>query len=333
MSKTAFATGNALTKKHWEEKLYRDSRKEAYFSRFMGGMDDPEALVHVNRKLTGDKGDKVTFGIVMRLSGQGVISGQTLEGNEESLTPYDYSIWLEQYRHAVRDDGAMSRQRAMFEISEKSKNALSVWGSEKIDSLLFTALQASPTKIIYGGSATSVATLTATDLITPAMISRIKAGARTGWNRTQTPLRPIRINGKKYFVLLVHPDVGYDLTTNSVWTQAHREASLRGMDNPIFSGALGVWNGVIIHEHENINIYTDGGAGSNVNYATCSFMGAQALVWAEGKREEAIQETFDYGNEIGHKWGVMGKAGKPVFNSKDYGSAGFYVARTKIADA
>jgi len=333
MGKTAFATDNALTKKAWEEKLYRDTMKEVYFSRFMGGMDDPDMLVHVNRKLTGDYGDKVTFGIVMRLSGQGVVSGQTLEGNEESLVSYDYSVTLEQYRHAVRDNGAMSRQRAMFNITAKSQKALQVWGAEKVDSLLFTALQASPTKIIYGGDATSVATLEATDYITPAMISKIKAGAVTGWNRTQTPLRPVRIDGKKYFVLLVHPDVGYDLKTNSVWTQAQREAAERGSSNPLFTGMLGVWDNVIVHEHENINIYTDGGAGSDVNYATCSFMGAQALVWAEGKREEAVQETFDYKNEIGHKWGVMGKAGKPTFNSNNYGSAGVYVARTKIADA
>jgi N4-gp56 family major capsid protein len=333
MGKTAFETSDALTKKHWEEKLYRDTRKEAYFSRFMGGMDDPSALVHVNRKMTGDKGDQVTFGLVKRLEGQGVEDKQRLEGNEEALNPFDYSVTLKLYRHAVRDDGALSRQRAMFSITEKSKSALQVWGAEKLDQLMFDAAQDTPTKIIYGGDATSVATLEAADLLTPERISFIKAGAKTGFNRAQTPFRPIRIDGKMYFVMLIHPDVGYDLKTNSVWTQAQREARERSSTNPIFSGMLGVWDGVVIHEHENVNIFTTGGVGANLPYATNIFMGAQALVWAEGARQEAIQKGFDYDDEIGYKWGVMGRAGKPQFDSKDYAVAGVYTTRTQVSDA
>lgn len=331
MAKTTFSTSNALTKKVFDEKLFRDTVKASYFSRFMG--DSAQALVHVKEQLTKQKGDNVTFGIRMRLAGSGVTSGQTLEGNEEKLTTYDYSLSLEQYRHAVRDNGALDRQRAMFSIDEESRAALQDWGAEKIDQLCFTAVETSPTQAFYGGSATSTATLTASDLITPALIDKCATWGKTGGGRSQTPLRPIKVNGKGYLVMVVHPDVGYDLRQDSTFAQANREAAERGKENPIFTGALGVWGGVAIHEHENCSISTTYGAGGNVAGAQCTLMGAQALVWAWGQRPSLVAKDFDFGNEHAYAWGFIARTGKPVFNSLDYGSVALYVARTNIAGA
>ena len=143
MAKTSFSTSDALTKKAWEEKLYRDAVKESFFSRFKG--ESGESIIHVKNQLTKDKGDKITFGIRYRLTGTGVTSGTILEGNEEKLSTASDSVSLEQYRHAVRDDGEMSRQRAMFDINEESKMALKDWASEKIDQLCFDAILSSPT--------------------------------------------------------------------------------------------------------------------------------------------------------------------------------------------
>lgn len=327
MAKTAFTTSNALTKKLWEEQLFRDTMKEAYFSRFMGST--AESLVHVNSKLEKSKGDRVTFGIRMRLAGSGVTSGQTLEGNEEKLVTYDYSLSLEQYRHAVRDNGQLDRQRAVFSIDEESEAALKSWGSEKIDQLAMDALTASPTKIFYGDG-TTTGTITTAGKLTPALISKAKTWALGGGGRAQTPLRPIRISGKNHLVLVVHNDVMYDLKQDSTFAQAVREAEVRGKENPIFSGAAAIWDGVIIHEHEVVPIVTNWGSGGNVPGAKCSLMGAQSLCWAWGKRPAVVQRDFDYGNEHGFAWGFIGAVGKPVFNSLDYGSVAVYVARTQI---
>jgi N4-gp56 family major capsid protein len=327
MAKTAFTTSNALTRKAWEEKLYRDTLKDSYFSRFMG--EGAKSLVQVKTELTKTKGDNITFGIRMRLTGSGVTSGTILEGNEEKLTTYDFNISLEQYRHGVRDEGELDRQRAVFSIDEESRAALQGWGSEKIDELCFDALMTSPTKIFYGGDATVTTELVATDLITPAMISKIRVWAKGGGGRSQVPLRPIRINGKDYFILLVHPDVMYDLKQDTTFSQARREALERGKDNPIFSGAEAIWDGVVVHEHENVPIVTTWGSGA-IAGAKCAFLGAQALCFAWGKRPKVVQKTFDYDNEHGYGWGMICRVKKPVFNSLDYGSIGVYVARTQI---
>lgn len=340
MAKTTFATGNALTKKVWEEKLFRDTLKETYFQKFMG--DSSDSIVQVNSQLEKSKGDKVTFGLRTRLTGAGVTGSTTLEGNEEKLTSHDYSLTLEMYRHAVRDAGALDRQRAMFSIDEESENALKDWGVEKIDSLCFTALETAPTRVAYLTSATAYATtdtpgtaqaaLTGNSLIVPNFISYVKTLAKTGNDRAFTPIRPVKVKGRAYYVLLVPPDVMYDLKTNSAFQQAMREAEVRGPENPLFEGATAIWDGVVVHEHENVTIATDGG-GASIAWAKCSLLGAQALCWAWGKRPEVVQDTFDYGNEHGYAWQFIGATGKPVFNSLDYGSLGVYVARTQVSDS
>jgi len=341
MAKTTFATGNALTKKVYEEKLYRDTVKAAYFHRFMGESSD--SVVSVKSNLEKQQGDRITFGLRMRLTGAGVTSGTTLEGNEESLTTHDYSLSLEQYRHAVRDAGAIDRQRAQFSIDKEAELALKDWGSEKIDTLCFEALEASRTRILYHVSgamtaettpATAKAALTvaANSLITPGFISQIKTYAKTGGNRATIPLRPIKFDGQDWYILLVHPDVMFDLKNNSAWLQANREAENRGKDNPIFRGASAIYDGVVVHEHETCSIDLVGGAGA-IPFADCSLLGAQALCWAWGQRPELVMESFDYGNQHGYAWGMLGAVGKPVFNSEDFGSLGVYVSRSSISDA
>jgi hypothetical protein len=125
----------------------------------------------------------------------------------------------------------------------------------------------------------------------------------------------------------------YDLKQDTTMAQALREAEVRGKENPLFSGSIAIWDGVVIHEHENIPILTNWGSGANVPGAKCALMGAQSLVWAWGQRPEVVAKKFDYDEQHGFAWGMTAACGKPKFNSKDYGSVGIYVARTNVAGA
>lgn len=339
MAKTAFETNNALTKKAFDEKLFRDGVKESFFSKFMSEKGDN--IVQVKTQLEKGQGDKITMPIRMRLTGAGKVGGETLEGNEEALTTYDSSVTLEQYRNAVRIRGKLDRKRPAFSITDEAKSAIQDWMTEKIDSLAFSAILNAPTKNFYLNSssvitasasgATAKAALHATNSkLSLDLLSAVKASAKTGGNRAYTPLRPVKINGKDYYVFLTHPDALYDLKASSDFKQAMREAEVRGKENPLFTDAVAIWQGIIIHEHENITTFTDGG-GASVAGCQSVFMGAQSLVWAWGARPETIMEEFDYKNELGYAIDMLAGVAKPVFNSIDYGSLGVWVARTNIS--
>lgn len=339
MSKTTFATNDTLTKQVYEEELFQDVMIESWAAKFMG--ETKNSLIQVKSDLTKEQGDKIIFGIRQLLTGDGVTSGQTLENNEERLTTYSYTLSLEQYRHAVRDNGAMSRQRAMFSIDNESRDALKEWGVQKIDKLCINALLASPTKTLYrdgvagafSGTATQstakTALTAANSKITPNFITGLRAWAMTGGNAATYRIRPVTIDGKSYYVLLVNPAVMYDLRTDSTFQSAMKDAQERGKENPLFRHSTAIWDDVVIHESERVALFTDGGGGSVVG-SHGVLCGAQALCWAWGKRGSIVQDEFDYGNEHGYAWEMIAKAGKPVFNSKDYATVGVTLAASSV---
>ena len=332
MSKTTLLTTDPLARKLWHKDLFNDTMKEIFWGNLMG--TDMESVVTVKEDLTKEQGDNITFGLIERSSAPIKTSGQALEGNEDALVRASWSLSVEERAFALRDRGPLDRQRAIFGMDDETKRSVVVQGAEYIDETIFDALQDSPTKTVYSGSATSVASLTATDLITPATISQVKAGVKTGYNRTQTPIRPFRIDGKNYYGLVMHPDAMFDLKQDTAFQQARREALERAQSNPIWSDVYAIWDGVAIFEHENITIATDGGAGSNIPYAKNIFFGAQAVCFAWAQRPKIVSAEFDYEREHGHSWQAIFGVGKPQLrNSKDYGSVSLITARTQISDA
>jgi N4-gp56 family major capsid protein len=351
MALTTFATNDNLTKKYWEEKLLRDALRASYFPKMFGSTSSD--VVHVNTALEKGQGDRIRFGLRRRLTGAGVTGSEVLEGKEESLTRADFDLTLEEYAHAVRVRKGIDAKRAMFSVTDEAENAIKDWMSEKVDEICFDALgvgpniastaTTGPAKVFYRVAAgvASAASFNAARLLlsntlsesvlTLDMISTIKAYAKTGGNRSQIPLRPIKIDGKEYFIMLVHPDAALDLKTSSAWQQAQRDAQVRGDSNPLFSGALGVWDSVIIHEHENCQAFANGGASSNQNWTKGAFLGAQALCFAFGQRPEVVQESFDYQREVGYAVTAIMRAGLTTFDSTTYGALGVALRRTNAS--
>jgi len=291
-------------------------------------------------------GDKVTFGLIPGgdpRTDAGVVSGQTLKGHEKALSWYNYSLELERYRQAVSAGGPMDWTRASFNMPTEAQGWLKDWGAKKMDYLCFAALEAAPTNIFYKTSdtgptvsktatlATAKAALTAADSkLTPEFASYLKAWAKTGGARTIVPIRPIKVNGKPYYVLLTHDDALFDWKQDATWSQAVREAAIRGNENPIFTGAEAIYDGVVVHTHEYVTTGTDGG-GASVPWCYGHLLGQQALVWAWGERPSVIEDTDDYEEELYYAWRMTSKVGAPQFNSQTYGSISFVVSRTNVS--
>lgn len=344
MAKTTVGTDNALTQKAWDEQLFRDFKKDSFFDAFNGGS---KSIIHEKTDKLGNakSGRKpatiVVFGLRMRLTSDGVEEGQTLEGNEDSLTTFDHSLTLKQYRNAVRDNGEIDRMRPMYMMDEESRSAIQDWGTEKIDALAFDAIQASPTRtfspldmVPETTFAAAKTDLTSATLLNPQFLSKLKVYAETGGDRTIIPLRKVLIPGfGNVYVYLTHPDALYDFLQDSTYQQNLREAMPRAKNHPLFMGALGLTtDGVLLYAHENMNFGTDGG-GASVAFAQGVFMGQQSLVRAWGKRPRLIRKDFDYENEHGIAYSMIQRINKPVFDSEDYGSFATATTRTQISDA
>ena len=173
----------------------------------------------------------------------------------------------------------------------------------------------------------------------------------------QTPIRPIKLNGMECYVAILHPYQILDLrrnTNNGQWMDIQKSAMMGGQitNNPIFTGAIGMYNGVIIHEDARIprigasgksSLGTSLGAhaadGVNDQTATTKanwkditrgiFLGAQSGCIAFGRsyglsgsnvKFKWTEVLNDYENQLGVSAALVYGCKKTVFDSKDFGT-------------
>lgn len=308
---TTQATGN-LTAKYWAKELWADVQKEIFFEKFTG--TGPDAIIQKNTALQKAAGDTVVFGLAMKLGGSGVAGDSILEGNEEAMTFYDMSVTVDQIRNAVRIAGEMNEQKVAFDMRSKAKDVLKIWLAEKIDAGFFAKLAADSDDghVLYGGGKDAENLITDADKLTCALIS----GAKRKAQLANPIIRPVKVKGKEYFVMVVHPLASRDLKTDSAWLNAQYYAAERGLDNPIFSGMLGVYDGVVLHEHPAVPWTTTGASSARVAHNL--FLGAQAGVWAVAKEPYWREKLFDYDNSVGFATGLIHGQAKSAYNSSDY---------------
>lgn len=325
---TEVLTGSALTVKAWSDEIWLELPEQIFFAKYM--QEDMNAIIEVKKELDGKPGDLINFYLQRQLSGAGVTGDSALEGSEEEMQFYADDVTLDQFRNAVRLKGRLSERRTAFNQRRTAKQALKDWLANKIDSDIFTALSTSPStgRTVYGGLASSTATLAAGDLMNLALLSKAKTIAR----KATPQIFPVKVEGGDYFLFVCAPDVLYNIKINDpTWSQAQREAKDRGKDNDLFTGAEGIWDGVVIRSCTRVALTTTWGAGGNVTGAENLLLGRQAGCFAWGEKPQWVEQSFDYANKIGFAIGAIYAVTKAVFNSVDNGAITVRVARTSIS--
>lgn len=315
MADWGFATGNALTRKAWAKKWWITAKTESFFyDKGFVGSDEQNDFIVEFADLEKDQGDVIYYGQIRDLSGSGVTADNTMEGNEEAPSTYDDSLTLGQKRNAIRLEGKLSGQRPSdARLRDRAKMLLDRWMAETIDQDIFTALGTSPTKVIYGGDATSTATIEAGDYMTLNLIDQ----ASTYAAKATPQIVGKMMGGERLFACVMAPDQAFDIRQrDAAWSQAQREAMRRGKDNPIFRKTMGMTANCMLYEHRRVATAADWG-GSTLNGATALFIGAGAGAIAYAKRRIWNEKTFDYGNKVGFCTGAIYAVDKSVFNSAD----------------
>ena len=299
MAVTAIATSHGLSMEQWNASLYETYQEKTFWGKFKG--TDENSAIQVKRDLSKSKGDTVTFGLAGTLVGAGVAGNSPLSytalegvgsGNEEAMVFYDQGVVIDQIRNGTRIAGAMDEQRVAFSLRNQAKGQLTSWMANNEDAAVFTAIN---TCDIVDISATHTA-------VTLDSIVDMKKEAMFPTGSTKK-LRPIMIEGgEEVFVLGLNPTDAAALKKSDDFKQIHLEAGQRGDANKIFTGALGMYNGVIIHEH------------SDFGAATPVLFGAQAAFLAYADEVLYGEEEFDYGNQTGFMIGSIRGVELAVFN-------------------
>ena len=122
MATTSFGVSDALTAKRWARRLETEALMATEIAPLIG--ESSNAIIHRKDEMKKEGGDRVTVGLRTKLTGDGKTEGQTLEGNEESLTTYSQNVIINELRNAVRNKGDMTidAQRVLFDMRTEAKH-------------------------------------------------------------------------------------------------------------------------------------------------------------------------------------------------------------------
>ncbi len=355
MSTTSFGVNDAMAVKLYSKDLAEAERDTMDIAKLMGEEDDNIIQVKSDFSKTGGKGDKVTFALRTRISGAGFTEGQKAQGNATGLTFYSDSVLINELGQTtgVRGEGTIDAQRVPFNLREQGKNALTQWWRDRKSVCFFnhacgytpantesgssgskyTAFNTvtAPTagRKIFAGSATTDEGLTSSDTFTVSLIDKAKEVASTGDNM----VRPVMIGGEPKYVMYLDVAQVTSLRTNATtggW-QDITKAALQGgqvTKNPIYSGALGEWNGVILRQSQDVTQGVNSSTGAAITTVRRAvLLGAQAAVCGYGGANKYgamkyrwSEEIFDHERELElGAWTIWGMK-KTVFNGVDFGT-------------
>lgn len=123
-----------------------------------------------------------------------------------------------------------------------------------------------------------------------------------------SPIERVKVNGRMLYVMLISQEQARDLKADPAWRTGHENADVRGLENSIFSGALGVWDGVLLVETDLLHSrYGKNGITATEYFdsttVTCAsgeavhralFLGENAVAFALGEAPEYIEFYADH---------------------------------------
>lgn len=356
MTSTGISTSNGLAVQQWKDSAFQEFLGLLVTAKYMGM--DANAMIHVAEDLKKMKGDRLTFSLIAGLDGEGVQGNGTLEGNEEELITFNQDVVIDLFRNAIVTAGKISEKRYPWSVWAEFKPALNNWLAQFVENRTFKALGAvdgvfyaaasdaqknawnvaNSDRILYGAAtsnynathATALLNVDSTnDVLNTAHLSLIKRIAKMARPRV-APLRVPDGPATEVYVYFAHPYTTRSLKADTAWQNAQREAMPRGEMNPLFTGALGMWDGVAVVETDKVALLPGVGAAA-IQVAQNFLCGRQALLMPMGGDDEGgrlgfVEQKFDYENKKGCAIEKMFEVVKARFNGKDHGVVTSFVS-------
>jgi N4-gp56 family major capsid protein len=309
----------------------------------------PNNLICVKTELQKKAGEKITFGLRMKLSGEGVEGDNVIEGTsaEEALSFFNDALFIDQRRKGTKSKGKMTEQRVPYNMRREGRDALASWWAEDYDEQIFMYLSGArgidtgfhaglaytgrannsfqapnTTHSVWGGNSTALSDIDASDKMNVDLVERCVTKAET----LDPMIQPFRVAGENKHIMLMHTFQAFDLRrsiSQGDWLEIHK--AVDGPKSIIYQNALGEYAGVILHKHRNVIRFDDTtGCASGLTAARALFLGAQSgmIAWGGGGgtgRYSWNEETDDRGNALVITAGTIYAVKKTRFDSKDFG--------------
>jgi N4-gp56 family major capsid protein len=341
------ASGSAQSVILWSRMAMIEAMNQTFIARFLG--EGPQALFQRVMDLSRERGDEVRYDLLIQLANAGVVGNTVLKGAEQTLTYQQQGVKVNQLRQGL-GNYTLSQQRTIHDLRSDSLRNLTDWAARWIDAAAATWLSGFESATVggftnfggvgnvfqgfFGGAVTAQDTDHTVDgsagAFTPALIDRAIHKAKT----LTPPIQPVRVDGDDWYVMFLHPRAAHSLRRDTEWTQAQRDANIRGRDNPIYTGAFGSWNGALLHEWNFLP--TDAAATPDKNYSV--LCGRQSLVIAFGNAIPSLnqvaaqsdtpngvpfywgEELDDYGARFGVSLSAIFGMIRTIFNAKSFAS-------------
>jgi N4-gp56 family major capsid protein len=318
MAILSISASDAQTVKHWSKMLYVETiGYTRLFKRLLGTSKD--SILYWAKDLEKMAGDQIKYDLLLDLVDPGKSGSDLIERNTEAMNYKQDSILIDQHRFGTSWDH-MSEQRSLHDFRSDSKFSLKKRFSTWLESSTFRCLCGDTTYNFAGNTgtnpdaahyyvcgdagnsgvwATDSQAISNNDQITLQDLDYAREKALENNNA----LRPVTIDGKDHFVVILHPFVMNDLrnnvaaSTDVTWMDIQQNANMRGeTKNPIFTGAHGVYRDMILWESPYIIT-----AASTTNCYVNLLLGAQAATYATGSPHSVLQKKA-YGNDLMMNW-------------------------------
>lgn len=309
--KTKILTNDPLTRKKWAKDLYKVVLPEVEFNSLVGTGDT--AIIQMKNDLAKGEGDEVTFGIRLPLIGDAIPGAETVEGNEEALRLRDFKITIAEVNKAVDTGGKMEEQRIPYNLMDEAKSALQDWWSQFLSDFVINYLVGNSSYLVGGvvhaqapeepdskhwmfpNSLTAESAISDSDIITLSMLSAMKQRATLMNKLGGFKIRPLSINGKNYYRVLMHNYV-FDALKNNMdtgeWADLQRNANKLGVPQVEIE-----WDGLLIQKTERIpcsRVISTNDDGAKLGVYRTVLLGCQAATFAWGGAGDSKSSVMSF---------------------------------------
>lgn len=353
-----------LTPQIWDDQFSTEFFQSNPFSAYAGTSSNN--VIRMKEDFASKRGNGITFEFITNLTRGTIYDRQPLRGHEDVLGEYGDKVFWRMRKKGISMH-ELDVDLAAINLRDASKTVLKTWSMEDVkwevidrmgdmgancDVPYDTATAADKNawvtnnadRVLFGNGTANYSTTFATaagnvdstnDLFTVDSVVDLKAIALAAKPRI-TPIEVKERSNQRFFVAFVHPRIMRDYKKSVRVTET--QVSVKDRNEAIFMGGDREMDGVVIHEVDDMPVYTNIGAGGTTNVYPVYLCGQEALGWAIKQRYRSREQEDDYGQVEGigmfGKWGMkklcyssaIGGTDTTVYGKQRGLVTGFYAA-------